>query len=77
MKINFKKGWDRTLIILSVVWGGFCFIFVVENFPSESFGNHLFFSALMWFFGLFAYLGCTKSIEWVIAGSRDEDNEDK
>jgi len=68
VKINFKKGWDRIFIILSVVvlWGGFCFIYVVENTPDADFGLLLLLSVAIWGVGLVAFLLCIKLIGWVI-----------
>jgi len=77
VKINFKKGWDRIFIILSVVWGGFCFYFVVENEPGADFGLLLLLSVAIWGVGLVAFLLCIKLIGWVIAGFIGEDNERK
>jgi len=54
VKINFKKGWNRILIILSVVWGVVCFIFVLEH--ERGLGSILFFSALIWVVGLVVFL---------------------
>jgi len=80
VKINLKKGWNRILIILSVVWGGVCFIFVLEH--ERGLVSILFFSALIWVVGLVVFLICIKLIEWVIeligwviAGFRDKDDE--
>jgi len=76
VKINFKRGWHRILIILSVVWGGFCFYIVADN-TSKGFVPIIVLSSMLWVVGLGAFLLCSRLIGWVIAGFRDENNESK
>jgi len=73
VKINFERGWHRILIILSVVWGGFCFILTAEH--NQGFYPILFISAAIWIIGLLVFHLCSKLTGWVIAGFREEDDK--